>query len=40
MSSPRLTVLAGPLFGITDRAAATLLDPSQYIAAVFGAGGS
>jgi len=29
-----LTVLAGPLFGYTERAAATLRDPSQYVNAV------
>lgn len=31
-----LSVVAGPLFGITDRAAADLLQPSGYITAVFG----
>lgn len=31
-----LTVVAGPLFGITDRAAADLLAPAGYVRAVFG----
>jgi multicomponent Na+:H+ antiporter subunit D len=31
-----LTMLAGPLFGITDRAAAELLERTPYITAVLG----
>ncbi len=31
-----ITLVAGPLFGITDRAAADLMDPGSYVAAVFG----
>ncbi|SDD52417.1 Na+/H+ antiporter subunit D [Auraticoccus monumenti] len=31
-----LTLVAGPLFGITDRAAADLLAPAGYVRAVFG----
>ncbi|MVA75220.1 Na+/H+ antiporter subunit D [Auraticoccus sp. F435] len=31
-----LTVVAGPLFGVTDRAAAELLEPAGYVRAVFG----
>jgi multicomponent Na+:H+ antiporter subunit D len=31
-----LTALAGPLYGITDRAATDLLDRGPYLTAVFG----
>jgi multicomponent Na+:H+ antiporter subunit D len=31
-----LTVLAGPLYGIADRAATDLLDRTPYLTAVFG----
>ena len=34
-----LTALAGPLYGIADRAAADLLDRTPYVTAVFGGGG-
>jgi multicomponent Na+:H+ antiporter subunit D len=33
-----LTVLAGPLYGVADRAAEDLLDRTPYISAVFGSG--
>ncbi|MGY1615282.1 Na+/H+ antiporter subunit D [Geodermatophilus sp. SYSU D00691] len=33
-----LTLVAGPLYGLADRAAADLLDRTPYIAAVFGSG--
>jgi multicomponent Na+:H+ antiporter subunit D len=31
-----LTVLAGPLYGVADRAAEDLIDRTPYISAVFG----
>jgi multicomponent Na+:H+ antiporter subunit D len=33
-----LTVLAGPLYGVADRAAEDLLERSPYVSAVFGDG--
>jgi multicomponent Na+:H+ antiporter subunit D len=33
-----LTVLAGPLYGVTERAAEDLLDRTPYVTAVFGGG--
>jgi multicomponent Na+:H+ antiporter subunit D len=33
-----LTALAGPLYGVAERAAEDLLDGSTYVSAVFGGG--
>ena len=39
VASVALTVLAGPLFGVTDAAAVELLQRTPYITAVLGGGG-